>query len=61
VYFLHQSFIFDISEILISFVPEITVSDKKMKIEMILTFTDHFRPFSSLSDGAGGGSLELIW
>jgi hypothetical protein len=53
VYFPHQTFVFDVSEIPISFpFPELPFSIlfpiKNMKTVMVLVFTDRFRPFSSL-------------
>jgi hypothetical protein len=54
VYFPHQTFVSDVSEIPISFpFPEllfsILFSIKNMKTVMVLVFTDRFRPFSSLA------------
>jgi hypothetical protein len=53
VYFPHQTFVSDVSEIPISFsFPELPFSIlfpiKNMKTVMVLVFTDHFWPFSSL-------------
>jgi hypothetical protein len=53
VYFSHRTFVFDVSEIPISFpFPELPFSIlfpiKNMKTVMVLVFTDRFRPFSSL-------------
>jgi hypothetical protein len=53
VYFPHQTFVSDVSEIPISFpFPELPFSIlfpiKNMKTVMVLVFTDRFRPFSSL-------------
>ena len=53
VYFPHRTFVFDVSEIPISFpFPELPFSIlfpiKNMKTVMVLVFTDRFRPFSSL-------------
>jgi hypothetical protein len=53
VYFPHQTFVSDVSEIPISFpFPELPFSIwfpiKIMKTIMVLVFTDRFRPFSSL-------------
>jgi hypothetical protein len=53
-YFPHQTFVSDVSEIPISFpFPELPFSIlfpiKNMKTVMVLVFTDRFRPFSSLS------------
>jgi hypothetical protein len=55
--FPHQTFVFDVSEIPISFpFPELPFSIlfpiKNMKTVMVLVFTDRFRPFSSLTKGA---------
>jgi hypothetical protein len=52
-YFSHQTFVFDVSEIPISFpfleLPfSILFPIKNMKTVMVLVFTDRFRPFSSL-------------
>ena len=67
-YFPHQTFVSDVSEIPISFpFPELPFSIlfpiKNMKTVMVLVFTDRFRPFSSLAveeavrevAGAAGG------
>jgi hypothetical protein len=56
VYFPHQTFVSDLSEIPISFpLPELSFSIlfpiKNMKTVMVLVFTDRFRPFSSLKAG----------
>jgi hypothetical protein len=53
VYFPHRTFVFDVSEIPISFpFPELPFSIsfpiKNMKTVMVLVFIDRFRPFSSL-------------
>jgi hypothetical protein len=50
VYFPHQTFVSDVSEILISFpFPELPFSIlfpiKNMKTVMVLVFTDHFHPY----------------
>jgi hypothetical protein len=54
VYFPHQTFVSDVSEIPILFpFPELPFSIlfpiKNMKTIMVLVFTDRFRPFSSLA------------
>jgi hypothetical protein len=59
VYLLHQTFVSDVSEILISFLfPELSFSIlfliKIMKTVMVLVFTDRFQPFSNTSNQTHG-------
>jgi hypothetical protein len=63
VYFPHQTFVSDVSEIPISFsFPELPFSIsfpiKNMKTVMVLVFTDRFRPFSSLLSGVPPDSVR---
>jgi hypothetical protein len=70
VYFPHQTFVSDVSEIPVSFpFPElpflILFPIKNMKMVMVLVFPDRFQPFSSLGvaggNGGGGCAAKGKW
>jgi hypothetical protein len=65
VYFPHQTFVSDVSEIPISFpFPElpffILFPIKNMKTVMVLVFIDCFRPFSSLAGRSTVGEKDKV-